>query len=363
MPSDLPLPGGIRCRSVAAVNGLDVHLLESGSAGDPCILLLHGFPDLAFGWRRVIGPLADAGYRVIAPDLRGYGRTTGWRPEYDADLRPFGMLNLVKDLVALLQALEIDRVHCLVGHDFGSPLAAYTALLRPDLIERLVLMSAPFAGAPGLAAPGFDMDAALRALSPPRKHYQTYYREPQANADLLGAPHGLANFLRAYFHVKSADWTDNRPFPLSAWTAEQLALLPAYYLMHADRTMPETVAAAMPEKPSSWLSDAELEVYAAEYARTGFQGGLNWYRASHDATLRAELAVLFGKPIPIPCWFISGVADWGNHQTPLALERLERRAAADYCGTRFLAGAGHWVQQEQAQATINLLLDVAATTP
>ena len=360
MLSDLTLPADVRSRYVSGVNGLEMHLLEGGRAGDPCMLLLHGFPDLAFGWRKVIGPLAAAGYHVIAPDLRGYGRTTGWSPDYDADLRPFGTLNLVKDLVALLHALEIGRVHCLVGHDFGSPLAAYTALLRPDLIERLVLMSAPFPGAPGLGTPSFDMDAALRTLSPPRQHYQTYYAQRTANTELLEAPQGLANFLRAYFHMKSADWAENRPYPLSGWKADQLARLPTYYVMAADRSMPETVADAMPSQAPGWLTDSELDVYAAECARTGFQGGLNWYRCTHDPALRGELAMLYGRPISTPCWFVSGAADWGNYQTPGALERLEQRAAADYRGTRFIADAGHWVQQEQPDATVELLLQAAA---
>lgn len=363
MPSDLPLPAGVRSRYVADLNGLRMHLLESGREGDPCVLLLHGFPDLAFGWRKVMGPLAASGYHVLAPDLRGYGRTTGWRADYDADLRPFGTLNLVKDLVALLREFDIGRVHCLVGHDFGSPLAAYTALLRPDLIERLVLMSAPFPGAPGLGTQSYDMDAALRSLTPPRQHYQTYYSQRTANAEMLQAPQGLAAFLRAYFHMKSADWPGNRPFPLGGWKAEELARLPTYYVMAADQTMPQTVAEAMPTTPCRWLTDDELQVYAGEYARTGFQGGLNWYRCTHDAALRSELAVLYGRPITTPCWFVSGAADWGNYQTPGALERLEQRAAADFRGTRFIDGAGHWVQQEQPEATVESLLQIAATAP
>lgn len=358
---ELPLPPTIRTRRVSDINGLDVHLLEAGDPAAPCLLLLHGFPDLAYGWRKVMAPLAAAGFFVIAPDLRGYGRTSGWSAAYDTDLRPFGTLNLVKDLVALLRTLKIQRLQTLVGHDFGAPLAAYFALLRSDLVERLVLMSAPFPGAPGLKASAYDMDAALAALQPSRQHYQTYYSQPQANAELLNPPQGLHRFLREYFHIKSADWQDNKPYALDGWRAEELARLPEYYVMRAGQTMAETVAGAVPEAPCEWLTDAELDIYCAEYGRSGFQGGLNWYRCTHDPVLRAELAMLAGKPLPMPCWFVSGAADWGNHQTPGALERLEQRASADYRGTRLIEGAGHWVQQEQPAATVDALLHAAST--
>ncbi|MEM1435008.1 MAG: alpha/beta hydrolase [Pseudomonadota bacterium] len=358
---DLPLPSSLRTRQLSDVNGLELYLLEAGDPDAPCILLLHGFPDLAYGWRNVMGPLAAAGYFVIAPDLRGYGRTRGWPDAYETELRPFGTLNLVKDLVALLRELKIRSLHALVGHDFGSPLAAYFALLRSDMVQRLVLMSAPFPGPPGLGASRYDMDAALAALEPPRQHYQTYYSGPDANTELLQAPQGLKPFLRAYFHMKSADWPPNQPYALEGWRAEELAKLPEYYVMRRGQTMAATVAPALPDTRCDWLTDDELDVYCAEYARTGFQGGLNWYRCTHDPVLRAELAMLAGRPLAMPCWFVSGASDWGNHQTPGALKRLEERAASDYRGTQLIAGAGHWVQQEQPEATVAALLDAAMT--
>src|SRR5215467_3609861 len=132
---DIPLPAGIRSRYVDGINGLRMHVLEAGfeTRGRPCVLLLHGFPELAYSWRRVMPALAAAGYHVVAPDQRGYGRTTGWNAEYDGDVRVFGMLNLVRDALALLAALNIRSVHAIVGHDFGSPVAAWSALVRPDV--------------------------------------------------------------------------------------------------------------------------------------------------------------------------------------------------------------------------------------
>ena len=115
------LPAGIRSRFVPGVNGLRMHILEAGfePAGRPCVLLLHGFPELAYSWRKVMIPLAAAGFHVVAPDQRGYGRTTGWDPDYDGDLASFRMLNLVRDVLALVSALGQRSVAGVVGHDFG----------------------------------------------------------------------------------------------------------------------------------------------------------------------------------------------------------------------------------------------------
>src|SRR6201996_7842164 len=137
------LPPGIRSRFVRGVNGLDIHILEAGyaPAGRPTVLLLHGFPEIAYSWRKVMPALAEAGYHVVAPDQRGYGRTTGWSPDYDGDLSSFRLLNLVRDMMGLIAALERKSVTAVVGHDFGASAAAWCALVRPDLFRSLVLMS------------------------------------------------------------------------------------------------------------------------------------------------------------------------------------------------------------------------------
>src|SRR5512134_4142035 len=146
------LPAGIRSRVVENINGLTVHVLEAGheTAGRPCLLLLHGFPELAYSWRKVMVPLAEAGYHVVAPDQRGYGLTTGWDGDYDGDLGSFRFMNLVRDAMGLVHALGYRRVAGLIGHDFGSPLAAWCAVIRPDVFAAVALMSAPFAGTPSL---------------------------------------------------------------------------------------------------------------------------------------------------------------------------------------------------------------------
>src|SRR5436190_19121829 len=149
---EIPLPASIRSRYVDGINGLRMHVLEAGfeAKGRPCLLLLHGFPELAYSWRKVMLPLASAGYHVVAPDQRGYGRTTGWDDAYDTDLASFRALNVVRDALGLVSALGYRSVAGVVGHDFGSPIAAWCALLRPDVFPSGALMSAPFAGPPSI---------------------------------------------------------------------------------------------------------------------------------------------------------------------------------------------------------------------
>lgn len=362
------LDPAIRVRRVAGVNGLDMQILEAGfeDTGRPTLLLLHGFPEIAYSWRRVMPKLAEAGYHVVAPDLRGYGWTTGWDGSYDGDVASFGMLNLVADCVALLHRLEKPKVRAVIGHDFGSPLAAFCALIRPDIFSSAILMSAPFAGPPafpvGEAAPAPEPDnhAALAALERPRKHYQWYYSTRKANDDMLRCDQGLSDFLRAYFHVKSADWPGNDPHPLPGGTAQDLAVMPTYYIMDAGETMAETVAPHMPDAATvaacDWLTEADLTVYTQAYGRTGYQGGLNWYRNMTSDTLRAPLRLFSGKAIEVPVAFVGGEKDWGVYQVPGALERMAGEACADYRGTHLVPGAGHWVQQEQPGAVVETIL-------
>src|SRR5438105_12733113 len=146
------IPAGIRPRLVTNVNGLTVHILEAGfeTPGRPAVLLLHGFPELAYSWRKVMLPLAAAGFHVIAPDQRGYGRTTGWDDSYDADPDQFRILNMVRDAVGLVFALGYRQVAAVVGHDAGSPVASWSTLVRPDVFRSVTMMSSPFAGVPSL---------------------------------------------------------------------------------------------------------------------------------------------------------------------------------------------------------------------
>jgi pimeloyl-ACP methyl ester carboxylesterase len=353
-----------------------MHVLEAGyePAGRPCVLLLHGFPELAYSWRKVMLPLAGAGFHVIAPDQRGYGRSDGADVTFDDDLRPFSLLNHVTDALGLVLAVGHRQVQAVVGHDYGSWVAAWCALARPDVFRAVALMSAPFVGPPTLPfdtakgsaeeaapPPAADIHQELAALHPPRKHYHWYYSTRAANSEMWHCPQGVHDFLRAYYHMKSADWSGNAPFRLAGWRADELAKLPRYYVMELDKTMPQTVAPEMPSAEQiaacAWLTDEELRVYSAEYERNGFQGGLQSYRVGTDPSYEAELRLYSGRRIEVPACFIAGARDWGVYQRPGRLEAMQTTACADWRGLHLVDGAGHWVQQEQPEAVARLMLD------
>jgi pimeloyl-ACP methyl ester carboxylesterase len=373
------LPPGIRSRFVHNINGISMHVLEAGDRkAGRVLLLVHGFPELAYSWRRVMVPLANAGYHVIAPDLRGYGRTSGTDVKFDDDLAPFRTLNEVRDMLGLVSAFGYRSVDAIIGHDFGSPVSAWCAVTRPDVFRSVVLMSAPFGGtatlpfntadAPpaGAAAPAADpIYDQLAKLKPPRKHYQRYYATREANDNLSRPPQGVHAFIRAYYHMKSADWKQNQPHPLKGRTAEEWAKMPRYYIMDLDKGMAETVAAEMPSAAeiaaNKWLPDSALRVYAEEYGRTGFQGGLQGYRGG-GSRYASETQLFAGRTIDQPSMFIAGRADWGTYQNPGAFERMQKTACTRMVGAHLVEGAGHWVQQEQPEQVTKLLLDFLTQT-
>jgi pimeloyl-ACP methyl ester carboxylesterase len=174
------------------------------------------------------------------------------------------------------------------------------------------------------------------------------------------APQGVHDFLRAYYHHKSADWKDNKPYPLQSWSAGELAKLPTYYVMDFARNMAETVAEEMPSAAAiaanTWLPDRELSFYSGEYARTGFQGGLQWYRCGTSGAFTPELETYSGRSIDVPSCFISGRQDWGIYQRPGVYQAMQASACTRMLGCHLVDGAGHWVQQEQPEEVGKLLL-------
>jgi pimeloyl-ACP methyl ester carboxylesterase len=360
-------PHGLQSKRIQTKTGLNMHVLEAGSPSNPCVLLLHGFPELAFSWRHQLTALANAGFHVIAPDQRGYGDTLGGDDHFDGDWQASGMLHLVDDVLALLEALNIGHVKAVIGHDFGSPVAAWCALTRPDVFRAVVMMSAPFSGPPDAVhwatthAAIVQEVVALGELDPPRQHYQWYYSDAQANEDMWQAPQGLHAFLRAYYHVKSADWAVNQPHALTAWQAAELAKLPHYYVMPADQTMAQAVAVHAPSAAQvsacTWLSETDLAVYVAAYQARGFQGGLQWYRCATSLKQFEVMSRYGGQTIDVPAAYIAGQADWGVYQFPGALEKMKAQVCKDMRFIELLPQAGHWVQQEQPEAVNKLLLN------
>jgi pimeloyl-ACP methyl ester carboxylesterase len=367
------LSPGIRSRRVDNNNGVTMHVLEAGfeRPGKPCVVLLHGFPELAYSWRNQLLPLAAAGYHVIAPDLRGYGRSTNSPVQYHDDLFPYTLLNRVSDVLGLVRALGFERVAAVVGHDWGGPTAAWCALVRPDVFQSVVLMSTPFGGPDtlpldsankhGAPVAGVDIQKSLAALPHPRQHYWWYSAAPGANENMWHAQQGVHDLLRATYHYKSADWPGNKPFALKAWTAPELAKMPTYYIMDLNQGIAETMAAHMPSQAQitacRWLTEEDLQVYSTEYVRTGFQGGLNYYRVLTDPRFDAELNSFSGRTIDVPAMFIGGARDWGVYQTPGAFEGMQHGACRRLLGVHLIDGAGHWMAEEQPQQVNRLLID------
>lgn len=388
----LPLPPGITQRYIdlTAVPscGLKIHILEAGDPSRPLILLFHGYPELAYTWRKMLEPLASmgGGFHVVAPDSRGYGRTTGWDTSSYAHTNlatQFTGVQLLLDNIALVRALGHEEVACVVAHDFGATAASVCTLARPDLFRRGVFMGhVPSGGEPlpalllreekdselgdeggktnPTATSSFprdpDIHTSLVRRQEPLKHYQWYNSTQGAAHDWENPPQGLKAFLRGYLHLKSHVWRGNKDGNigrLTGWTADQLARMPGYYLMPLQATMPEVIARDMQGEDASLTeklitSDAELDVYVQEFTRTGFQGMLNWYRsATGPGHVNVAMAAFAGRKYEVPVTYISGSADWGNYQRPGALEALETgQVATDYRGTKILEGAGHWPQVE-----------------
>ncbi|CZR62952.1 related to epoxide hydrolase [Phialocephala subalpina] len=358
----LPLPPGIT-ESYLPSHDLTYHVLSAGQRNKPLVLLLHGFPELAFSWRKIMPAIAADGYHVVAYDQRGYGRTTGWdtREFSSVDLNTFTFTRLVRDVVILANALGYKEVACVVGHDFGAVAASI-----------VVLMSHPFKGIPSVpfntvADPkpqpeNQNVHEALAELPEPRKHYKWYYSSNPAAGEMDNPKEDLHDFLRGYFFLKSADWKGNDPKPLKAWEATELAKLPYYYVMPLKASMRESVKLSMADEDqatvsklsSRWLNDDDLDVYVQEFGRNGFQGGLNWYRIATDPKNMKDVELFAGRKIDIPSLFISGKQDWGTYQEPGIIEKMSE-VCTQFRGAKLLDGAGHWVQQEQPEQVIGLI--------
>ena len=246
----------------------------------------------------------------------------------------FSLLNLVRDALGLVSAFGLRSVTAVVGHDFGASVAAWCALVRPDVFRSVTLMSAPFAGPPPIPFDTVNTPAAakapdrvhadLAALARPRKHYQWFYSTREANADMQNCPQGVHAFLRAYYHHKSADWPDNKPYPLAGWTADELAKLPTYYVMDLDKGMAATVAEHMPTAQQiaacKWLTEGELALLQRRVCAQRLSGRAAMVSLRHQRALHlragsvcrphASTCRRASSPAPATGASISGPARW-----------------------------------------------------
>jgi pimeloyl-ACP methyl ester carboxylesterase len=366
------LPLGVRSRRVDTNSDVVLHVLEAGfeAPAKPCVVLVHGFPELAYTWRHQLLALSRAGFHVVAPDLRGYGRSARKPVIFDDALLPYSMLNRVGDILGLVRALGHEKVAAIVGHDWGGPTAQWCARLRPDVFESVVSMSTPFLSAPALPldtaenhairASEVDMTKELAALPRPRKHYAWYSATRDANEDMWHAPQGVHDLLRELYYFKSADWKGNRPFALKKWTALELAKMPTYYIMDLNKGIAATMAEHQPSPTEiaacKWMTEADLQVYSHEFTRTGFQGGLNYYRVEFDPGLDGELNAFAGKTVDVPACYIGGSSEWAVYQSPGSFERMHT-VCTRLTGIHLVNGAGHSIAEEQPEAVNRILIE------
>ena len=307
-----------------ATNGVELHVVEAGE-GFP-VVFAHGFPELAYSWRHQLPAVAAAGYRAIAPDQRGYGRSS--RPEAVTD---YDIEHLTGDLLGVLDDIGEEKA-VFVGHDWGSMVVWQLSLLAPERVAGVVGMSVPFL--PRGPMPPVQM---MRDVLGDSFFYILYFQEPGvADADLGRDP---ATTMRRMLGGLSTVDTD--PEVIAAGFANDGRGF-------VER-LPEP--AALP----AWLAPAELDHYVAEFTRTGFTGGINWYRNfDRNWTLTARLD---GAKVRVPSLFIGGAADPVLLMSPPAVMDgwLE-----DHHGTVLIDGAGHWVQQEKPDEVNAALLDFVA---
>jgi pimeloyl-ACP methyl ester carboxylesterase len=378
------LPDGVRSRLIPNVNGLTVNILEAGfeQPGRPLVLMLHGFPNLAYSWRKVMPALAAAGYYAVAPDCRGFGRTTGWDNSFDADPLPFLAVNMLRDQIALVSALGYRGTAMMVGHDQGSLIAGLGALIRPDLFPRLTLIGGGFGGPPsfpfntanGAPAPhpeftNAELDIEYQKLSPPRRGYQDYWRTLEADQDMKHVPQGMTNFFRAFYYMKGGDFPGNQNLqPMHAVhsakeAAEQNARMPEYYVMRREKSMPATVAAFMPDaayiKACKWLTEAECEVYGQEYTRSGWTGALQEYRRRRNSDFPptvAEQLTYSGRTVDVPTQAIVAKQDWGSNRTVGGPMNIGKTGYSQFKGVHMVDRAGHWAHEEQPEQVSELMI-------
>ena len=311
-------------------NGLRIHYAEMGSG--PLVILCHGFPELWYSWRYQLPALAQAGYHAVAPDLRGYGQT-----DQPADISAYSLLHLVGDLVGLLDVLGEQQAF-LVSHDWGSNLAWQAALLRPDRFPALVVMSVPYVPRPPLHGTWANVapTQSWKRTFKDQTFYQLYFQEPGVAEGELERD-VQATMLR-FLYGASGD------VPASQVWRPVIPDNQGHILKNL----------ALPADLPAWLSVADLDYYTAEFTRTGFRGGLNWYR---NIDRNWELLAAFsGAPITQPALFL-----WGDRDPSLALPGMDKRfermqQAVPHLRKIPLPGCGHWVQQERAQEVNTAIL-------
>jgi pimeloyl-ACP methyl ester carboxylesterase len=296
---------GARTRSVGVGDGIELSVIEAGEG--PLVVLCHGFPELAFSWRHQIPALAAAGYRVLAPDMRGYGDSSA-----PAAIEDYDILSLCGDLAGLLDALG-EQQASVVGHDWGANVAWWMAAIHPERVSAVAGLSVPFVP----RAPAAPIPIMRRHLG--EDFYIVWFQQPGVADEALGSD------VRRTL-TTSRQWT-------SQWAEQEGAQ----------------------SKRADWLTESELQIYVDAFERTGFTGGLNWYR---NIDRNWELTAPYGeRRIEQPSMFLTGELDPVRSFMPA---EAMSGWVTDLRAEVVVPGAGHWVQQQAPEIVNAALLDFLA---
>ncbi len=315
----------------AQANGIDIHYVSQGEG--PLVVFCHGWPESWYSWRHQIPAVAEAGYQAVAMSMRGYGGTSA--PQ---DIGAYTINHLVGDVVGVVNAIGAESA-VVVGHDWGAPVAWYSALMRPDMFAGVAALSVPFIPPIGALPEGVDMNMMMaQAAGPERDYYRLFFQEPgTAEADLEA---DIERTMRGVLYTISGDvirdghreegWDGF--FPAGEMMSEQLIV---------------------PDELPAWLTEEDLAFYVSEISRTGFRGGLNWYR--NIKNLPACLAPWVGSTVRQPAFYMGGTTDLIAGNTPDAIELL-RTSLPDLRHLEMIEGAGHWLQQEHPEEVNSALV-------
>jgi pimeloyl-ACP methyl ester carboxylesterase len=316
---------------VVDARGTRIHCVEEGSG--PLVLLVHGFPESWYSWRYQLPVIAEAGFRAVAIDVRGYGRSSA-----PLEVEAYGMLQHVSDNLGVVEALAGRGSPAIViGHDWGAPIAAHSALLRPDIFTAVATLSVPYSP-PGRRRPTEAFAEMGRQAGQDEEFYISYFQEPgraEREAEI-----DVRSWLLGFYVAASGD--GDRP----ASGGGTIATV-ARGKMLRDRF-------PAPGPLPGWLTEDDLGFYAGEFERTGFRGALNRYR-NVDRDWQ-DLQPWRGAPIRVPSLFIGGEKDGPTMWGARAIARFPD-TLPDLRGSHILPRCGHWVQQERPDEVSRLLVD------
>ena len=309
---------------IIETNGVRMHIGEQGEG--PLVIMCHGFPELGYSWRHQLPALAETGFHAVAPDQRGYGKSDCPEP-----IEAYNIFQLVGDMVGLVHALGEDKA-VIAGHDWGAPVAYNCALLRPDIFQALILLSVPYSPRSwGSVRP----TEAMKKMAGDNQFYIVYFQEPGRVEKELEVD-VRETMVKALYSL-SGD-----PPPDKRWN----------FLFGKDQKFVDSVY--MPDSLPDWLTEQDVDVFTEAFERTGFRGGVNWYR---NIDRNWELTPFLSEAkIQQPSLFIAGELDGVITMSSRAFDNLEKNMP-NLRQKVLIPGAGHWIQQERPQQVNDLIIE------